>query len=214
MPKKVSEIEKKEIANRFINGENIKQLSQSYKYTKLTITNQLKKFFGKDKFEILKERISKNLEIKPKILSEENNKNYQRSSESEEFLEDINFDGNLFLEPIPISTNFQFDEQHELSSKPIDQFNFPEIVYLIINKDIELEAKLLCEYPEWSFLPEDDLKRKTIKFYSDKKIGLKNSSKNQKLIKVPNPEVIKIASNALKAKGISRIIVDDSLLSL
>ena len=39
-------------------------------------------------------------------------------------------------------------------------------------------------------------------------------SKNQKLIKVPNPDVFLKASAILKSKGISRIVFENSLLAI
>ena len=64
------------------------------------------------------------------------------------------------------------------------------------------------------FLPNKDLERKTIKIFSDIKQAKKSCSKNLKVIKIPNPNVFKIASYSLKAKGISRIIFDNSLVAL
>ena len=85
---------------------------------------------------------------------------------------------------------------------------------MIINKTIELETKTLNDYPEWRFLSEKDLERETLEIFSDQKKAKKACLKNQKLIKVPNPNVFIIASKNLKSKGISRIIHEDTLLSL
>ena len=85
---------------------------------------------------------------------------------------------------------------------------------MLIDKKIELNPKTLREYPEWSFLPEDDLDRLTIEIFSEQKFAKKYCTKNQKLIKVPNSKVFLIASQSLKLKGISRIIFNDSLLSI
>ena len=44
---------------------------------------------------------------------------------------------------------------------------------MIVDKKIELEIKLLKDFPEWQFLPQDDLNRKTIEIFFD----LKNAKK-------------------------------------
>ena len=36
---------------------------------------------------------------------------------------------------------------------------------MIVDKDIELEIKILKDYPQWDFLPVDDLNRKTIEIF-------------------------------------------------
>ena len=92
--------------------------------------------------------------------------------------------------------------------------NFPDLVFMVVDKNIELEPKLLKDFPEWNFLSEDDLNRKTIQVFSDQKLAKQSCSKNQKLIKVPNTNVFLIAADNLKSKGISRIIFEDSLLAL
>ena len=85
---------------------------------------------------------------------------------------------------------------------------------MIVDKKIELEIKLLKDYPEWEFLPNDDLNRKTIEIYSDLKVAKRHCSKEQKVIKVPNTQVFKIAAPYLISKGISRIVIDELLISL
>ena len=42
--------------------------------------------------------------------------------------------------------------QKDLSSVPISDVEFPKIVYMIVDKKIELEIKLLKDFPEWEFL--------------------------------------------------------------
>ena len=53
----------------------------------------------------------------------------------------------------------------ELSSVPLSEVDFPKVVYMIVDKKIELEIKLLKDFPEWEFLPHDDLNRKTIEIF-------------------------------------------------
>ena len=38
------------------------------------------------------------------------------------------------------------------------------MVYMIVDKKIELEIKYLKDYPAWSFLAEDELNRKQLKY--------------------------------------------------
>ena len=85
---------------------------------------------------------------------------------------------------------------------------------MIVDKKIELETKLLGDYPEWEFLPEDDLNRKTIEVFYDIKVTKRLCNKEQKVIKVPNTDVFKIAATSLLSKGISRIVSADKLIAL
>ena len=85
---------------------------------------------------------------------------------------------------------------------------------MIVDKKIELETKYLREYPEWQFLSDEELSRKTIEIYLDLKIAKRFCNKEQKVIKVPNTDVFKIVAPILLKKGISRIVSADKLISL
>ncbi len=83
-----------------------------------------------------------------------------------------------------------------------------------MDKKIELEVKLLKDFPEWEFLPQDDLDRKTIEIFFDLNLAKKSCNKEQKVLKVPNTDVFRIAKPILIAKGISRIVCPENLIAL
>ena len=85
---------------------------------------------------------------------------------------------------------------------------------MVVDKQIELQTKLLRDYPEWQFLPQSDLNRKTIEVYFDAKEAKRFCSKEQKVIKVPNTKVFIIVAPILISKGISRIVCPDKLIAL
>ena len=124
------------------------------------------------------------------------------------------FSRNEFIEISPL--NFEIDNvpRKELSSIPIQEIDFPKTVYMIVDKNIELEIKLLKDYPEWEFLPNEDLQRKTIEIYCDLKLAKRACSKEQKVIKVPNTDVFRIVSPILISRGISRIVTSEKLIAL
>ena len=88
------------------------------------------------------------------------------------------------------------------------------MVYIIVDNKLELEIKLLGDYPNWQFLSLEELKRKTIEIFSDIKIAKRFCSKDQKVIKVPNTDVFRIVAPTLLARGISRIVSTDYLIAL
>ena len=118
------------------------------------------------------------------------------------------------MEIAPLDYEIDSAEQKDLSSVPISEIDFPKIVYMIVDKKIELEIKLLRDYPDWHFLPQDDLKRKTIEVFFELKTAKRFCTKEQKVIKVPNPDVFRIASPILISKGISRIVSAEKLIAL
>ena len=155
-----------------------------------------------------------NEKIDDEVISEKKNKKLVEQDESELF-EDNNFlQSSSFTEIVPLNLNIDNENRKELTSIPIDEIDFPNIVFMIIDKNTELEIKQLKDYPEWDFLPEDDLRYKTIEIYSDLKDAKRNCRKDQKVMKVSNPNVFKVAAKMMLAKGISRIISDKLLIAL
>ena len=84
----------------------------------------------------------------------------------------------------------------------------------MLKKKIELETKYLKEYPEWQFLSNDELNRKTIQIHFDLKNAKRLCNKEQKVIKVPNTNVFKIVAPLLLTRGITRIVSEDTLIAL
>ena len=119
-----------------------------------------------------------------------------------------------FFEIAPLDYEIDSSSRKELSSVPISEVDFPKVVYMIVDKKIELEIKLLKDFPEWEFLPHDDLNRKTIEIFFDLNLAKRSCNKEQKVLKVPNTDVFRIASPVLIAKGISRIVCAENLIAL
>ena len=92
--------------------------------------------------------------------------------------------------------------------------DFPNTVFMVVDKKIELEVKYLKDYPDWQFLSNEDLNRKTIEIFDDLKVAKRFCNKEQKVIKVPNTNVFKIVAPILLSKGITRIVNSDKLISL
>ena len=202
MTKRLTEKQKSEIAENFKNGKTIEALSEDFNCTILTITRNLKKNLG--------EIIFKELAKKNKIPDEFKNAQTFDDNKSE----NNNFSSEEFIEISPLDFDLENSPRKELSSIPLKEVDFPKIVYMIVDKNIELEIKLLKDYPEWEFLPNEDLKRKTIEIYFDLKLAKRACSKEHKVIKVPNTDVFRIVSPILISRGISRIVSADKLIAL
>ena len=136
-----------------------------------------------------------------------------KSSKESIYGEDF-YPDSSFLEISPLDFQIDNSARKEVSSIPISEIDLPPMVYMVVDKKIELDIKLLKDFPEWSFLPSNDLNRKTIEIHFDLKTAKKFCNKEQKVIKVPNTNVFKIAAPFLIQKGISRIVGADKLIAL
>ena len=214
MPKKVSEIQKKEMIDIFVNGGTIKELSEKFNCTQTTITRHLKKAVNDQVFKELLKKNNRNQFEKDirKDLNIENNTN--RKISKAKLDESELYENSSFVEITPLSFEIDNNIQKDLSSISLSEINFPKIVYMIVDNKIELKTKLLRDYPDWQFLSKNELNRITIEIYFDMQVAKRFCSKEQKVIKIPNTNVFKIVAPILVSRGISRIVCPDKLIAL
>ena len=225
MAKRLSEKQKEDLVKYFIEGFDVPQLSKKFEFTKLTIIRNLRKSLGDEKFLELNslnikgdkfdnKKTKLNLLINKKDNLEDfskNNSDYEKQNINNE---EKGFHNSDFVEITPLNLEIENAPRKDFSSVPISEIEFPKIVYMIVDKKIELEAKYLKDFPDWQFLPKEDLNRKTIEIYFDIKNARKYCNKDQKVIKVPNTNVFKIVAPILLSKCISRIVSEDKLIAL
>ncbi len=223
MAKRLSEKEKKEIIQLFNEGKTLDDLAFQFNCTKLTISRNLKKNLGERKFKELNinhkklNQINKNNErkfSKNEFSIDKNIKNKDFPTRMLEDQEQDNFLATPFIEITPLDLQIDNQPQKDLSSVPISEITLPNIVYMIVHKNIELETKYLKDFPDWQFLAKDELNRKIIEIFIDLKQAKRNCGKEQKVLKVPNSELFKIVAPILKSKGISRIVSQNKLIAL
>ena len=223
MAKRLTEIEKNEIKTLFINGDGLDSLMNKFEVSKLTITRNLKKLLGENEYKnflnknikSIKKKDSKvKINIQKDISPKNSNSNTKKVRSS--------FDGDIadsyieqpLIEITPLIQEISSDMQKDLSSIPISSMCFPKILYMTVDKNFELEIKPLKDFLDWNFLPQDDLKRKTIEVFLDVKEAKIKCNKDQKVIKIPNTNVFQIVNHILLSKGISRIVCGNNLVAL
>ena len=227
MTKRLTEKQKSEITGYFKNGKTIEALSKEFNCTKLTITRNLKKNLGEAAYKELVEKNKNGNEFNTFLENDKKKKkdfNFEAEISKNELSDDLilpanqlennNFSSTEFIEISPLHFEIENVPRKELSSIPLQEIDFPKTVYMVVDKNIELEIKLLKDYPEWEFLPNEDLQRKTIEIYCDLKLAKRACSKEQKVIKVPNTDVFRIVSPILISRGISRIVSAEKLIAL
>ncbi len=227
MARRLTEEQIEEIIKCFEDGANIDILSQQFNCTKLTVTRNLKKNLGELKYIDL---LNKNKSLLGKFKTNKiqssdvlktniNNADLIKYSNNPKLIKENittpNFDtNNSFLEIAPLDYEIDNFSRKELTSIPISEVDFPKVVYMIVDKKIELQIKLLKDFPEWDFLPDNDLKRKTIEIFFDLSLAKRSCNKEQKVLKVPNTDVFRITAPILLEKGISRIVCPETLIAL
>ena len=205
LTKRLTESQKKEIVEGFKSGINIDALAQKNSCTNSTVIRNLKKNLGELKYNELINK-SKSLKENPKTNKNQTSNlkktNFDNGDFNNDFRDHKVLNENItssnfapidsFFEIPPLNYEIDNSSRKELSSVPISEVDFPRVVYMLVDKKIELEIKVLKDFPEWEYLPHDDLNRKTIEIFLDLKIAKRFCNKEQKVIKVPNTDVFRI----------------------
>ena len=167
MAKRISEDQKKKIIENFIDGKSINELSEEFGVLKVTISRNLKKNLG-DKFQKVLEKYKDKYQTNDSFSNNRRgrksiNKDNLNSSNSDE----IDFNAskktnevdpdNMFMEIPLLNLEINEESQKDFASIPLDSVVFPKIVYMVVDNKIELEVKLLKDYPEWQFLSKEEL---------------------------------------------------------
>ena len=174
----------------------------------------MKKEIGEKRF---KELTNRRNHLHSQSDNEQKNIYTDKSVNEKTFVENKNEEFskiNEFMEITPLDYEIDSAERKDLSSVPITEIDFPKIVYMIVDKKIELEVKYLRDFPSWEFLSKEELNRKTIQIFNELKDAKRFCTKDQKVIKVPNTGVFQLVAPLLLSRGISRIINEDKLIAL
>ena len=222
MPKRITETQKEQILDGFINGASVKSLADKFNFSQLTISRNLKNLIGESKYKSLYKvnKSSENLDnSKDKELIDFHNLKEKNDSIKKIDLLDASsikkeISEESFFEIPPLNYEVDSFPQPDFASIPLDKVVFPNIVYMIVDKYVELEIKSLKDYPEWNFLSKEDLNRKTIEVHIDLKETKRLCKKDEKVIKVPNTNIFKIVAPILNSRGISRMIFNNQLIVL
>ena len=225
MAKRLSEEQKKEITKRFSSGESIDKLSDEFTCTNTTIIRNLKKSLGEIKYkeliimgkssdQLLRKEYSKVPISKDKLIKKDQIGNKKNDSNIVENIEQNFHEASPFIEIMPLNYEIESTPQKDFSSIPIAEIDFPKTVFMVVDKRIELEIKYLKDYPNWQYLSNEELNRKTIEIFDDLKIAKRICNKDQKVIKVSNTDVFRLVAPILLSKGISRIVNSDKLIAL
>ena len=225
MAKRLTDQQKEEITNFFISGNNVDEISKRFNCTKLTISRHLKNNLGEETYKELLAASKSNKSIKNKEqkvnhsdkIKNKKNKKTKKDELNTILNEDIEnevLNMSEFIEIAPLNNDFENTVYKDFATTAISDFDFPETVFMIVDKKVELDIKYLKDYSEWQFLSEEELERKTIQIFYDLKIAKSFCSKEKKVIKVPNTSIFKLVAPILLSRGISRIVTSDKLIAL
>jgi len=97
---------------------------------------------------------------------------------------------------------------------PLSAASFPKTCYLVIDRAAELIVKPLADFADLGSIPQEEVKQKTLPVFDNHRIAKRFSHRRERVIKVPDGQILQKTSRYLQDKGITRLLIDGQLYSL
>lgn len=97
---------------------------------------------------------------------------------------------------------------------PFSAAQFPKTCYLVVDRTAELITRPLQTFGELGTIPEHELDAKTLPIFDNHRIARRFSHRTQRIVKVPNSNILRKTCPQLLAKGITRLLINGHVYSL
>ncbi|MBW4471218.1 MAG: helix-turn-helix domain-containing protein [Stenomitos rutilans HA7619-LM2] len=98
---------------------------------------------------------------------------------------------------------------------PLAEAALPRTCYLVVDRSAELIARPLKEFGDLGQIPEAEILEKTLPIFDNHRVAKRYSNpRTQRVIKLPDAQVLQKTSSHLQAKGITRLLIDGQVYAL
>ena len=98
---------------------------------------------------------------------------------------------------------------------PLADAPLPRTCYLVVDRSAELVAPPLKEFGDLGQIPDEEVQAKTLPIFDNHRIAKRYSNpRTQRVIKLPDGRMLSKTSSHLRAKGITRLLIDGQVYSL
>ncbi|MFZ9567971.1 MAG: helix-turn-helix domain-containing protein [Vulcanococcus sp.] len=237
---RLTESQKQELVARYRQGETAQALASSYGCSPNTVSRVLKAGIDADELASLKKQSRSKtapqaapaLAVEPVAEAPEPEDEEQSLSapvaeldaqpaasleDDEEYGDDIDEDSFEDDDDEEVSSTFNLKAGGASTQALVDPIPLlpgllPSSVYMLVDKVVELQAKPLNEFPELGSLPETEQERQALMLYTNPRQAKRQCGRSQRVIKVPDSDVLQRRSSYLVAQGITRLVVEGGLL--
>ncbi len=98
---------------------------------------------------------------------------------------------------------------------PITEASMPKTCYLVVDRSAELVARPLREFGELGQIPTAEIQEKTMPVFDNHRVAKRFSNpRTQRVIKVPDGQILQKTAPYLQAKGITRLLIEGQVYAL
>ncbi|MBM0740537.1 helix-turn-helix domain-containing protein [Phormidium sp. CLA17] len=132
--------------------------------------------------------------------------------EDDDLEDDDDFEDGL---PKPLFGTNKLADGAIIQILPLAEALIPHTCYLVIDRASELIAPPLRDFGDLGQIPEEETQNKILPVFDNHRIAKRYSNpRTQRVIKLPDGKILQKTYSHLKAKGISRLLIDGRVYAL
>ncbi|MFZ9229162.1 MAG: helix-turn-helix domain-containing protein [Prochlorococcaceae cyanobacterium] len=243
-PSRLNDSQKQELVERFRQGESAAALAAAFGCSPNTVSRTVKSVLDPDEYEQLKQQRTRPVEAisaavnaaqadppldvsdRPEsfapaalgdepdaddaaVLAIDDADDFSGDDETGDDMDGSDDDSFAAIPVLPLSVN-----QEPVQVQPLMPAVLPESLYMLVDKTVELQAKPLRDFTELGVLPPDEEERQALQLFVNPRQAKRQCGRTQRVIKMPDAEVLLRRASYLQIKGISRLVVEGTLYAL
>jgi transposase-like protein len=110
--------------------------------------------------------------------------------------------------------SMQIQSEVLLEVMPFAQAILPKICYIVVDRTAELVTRPLKDFGDLGQIPAHEGQSCTLPVFDNHRIARRFSHRTQRIIKVPNGNMLRSACTQLSAKGITRLLINGQIYAL
>jgi len=118
------------------------------------------------------------------------------------------------IEDITLASDFPHMRGENVQVIPLSGQELPKVCYLVVDRASELIAKPLKDFSDLGQIPNTEYQQKTLPVFDHHKVAQRFSNRFQKVIKIPDGQMLHKTRFHLHAKGITRLLINGQVYSL
>lgn len=236
-PSRLTDSQKRELVERYRSGESTAALAEAFGCSVNTVSRTARALLTPEAYEALKKERARGggagsqaavqadrlqVEATPADPIDEQDSATLALDEADDFGDALEDAGEADEEPeqdfhtVAVLTG-QISLEMESPApacRPMGPGVLPESVYMLVDKLVELDPQPLSAFQELGAMAAADQDRQAIGLYASPRTAKRQCGRNQRVIKVPDSQVFERTSRYLLARGITRLVLDGTLIAL
>ena len=233
-PRRLSDSEKQDLVGRYKAGESTAALAEAFGCSANTVSRTVKSLLPADAYAALKASRLKGSAVAPppadpvppvaaeaepltdddSSLALDDADDFGEDPEEEIAEEDDTGSAETFTELVPLVGVGDLSDRPFNQAQPFSVDLLPDSAYMLVDKVVELDARPLKEFPELGFLDDAEQERQGLCLFASPRAAKRQCGRSQRVIKVPDTTVFERTSSYLLARGITRLVLDGTLIAL